>query len=171
MRRKIRWRLIGAEITSRLQESDQLLSLGGRQIPKAAFDMSCLTSMTPDRGFEREGREIVHESSFHPEAPQRDGEKLVSRVLRTSLNDAVAGSHIVQQEIAEGMNDLIAEGVRHHESAAVQHVPAGAVFIDSTWQMLQPMLSKSCWPAWASGVAASATSCAGTFVPRMNCVK
>src|SRR5712691_13281853 len=88
--------------------------------------MSCLTSVTPDRGFERQGRQVVHESSFHPEAPQRDGAKLVGRVLRTSLNDTVAGSHIVQQEIAERMNDLIAEGVRHHENAAVQHRSGGS---------------------------------------------
>ena len=50
-------------------------------------------------------------------------------------------------------------------------VTGGAVVIDSTWQMLQPMDAKRVCPARASAEAARAVSRGGAFVARMNCVK
>src|SRR5947208_15855110 len=50
-------------------------------------------------------------------------------------------------------------------------VPAGAVVIEVTWQMLQPTELKSEAPATASEVAASAVSRGGTLVERMKRVK
>ena len=48
----------------------------------------------------------------------------------------------------------------------LNEVPAGAVVIEVTWQMLQPMLVNSCAPATASDVAASTVSRGGTFNER-----
>src|SRR5690242_3652625 len=50
-------------------------------------------------------------------------------------------------------------------------VPAGAVVIEVTWQMLQPIESKREAPATAFAVAARAVSRGGTLVARMKRVK
>jgi len=52
-------------------------------------------------------------------APQRNRAQLVGRARTAVLYDAVAGADVVEQEVAVGVNDLVAEGGRNRERAAV----------------------------------------------------
>ena len=63
----------------------------------------------------------MHESRLHAQTPQWNGAQLVSSILRSGLYNSVPSIDVVQQKIAEGMNDLTAERVGHHEYAAVEH--------------------------------------------------
>ena len=72
-----------------------------------------------DGAFEREGFEVVHVARMRAEAPERDGAQFVSGVLRGILDDAVAGADVVEEEVAVGMDDPVAERVRHGERSAI----------------------------------------------------
>src|SRR5687767_4904979 len=54
-------------------------------------------------------------------APKRRRADLITSRLSAVLDDAVAGSHVVQQEVAERADALIAERRRYREIAAVDH--------------------------------------------------
>src|ERR1700756_2281500 len=61
----------------------------------------------------------MHVPWVRAESPQRHGTQFVGGILRWILNDAVAGSNVVEQEIAVRMNDLIPQRLGHGESSAV----------------------------------------------------
>src|ERR1700736_2939182 len=42
-------------------------------------------------------------------------------ILRPDLYDAVTGLDVVQQEITEGVNDLVSQSVRYAERSAIDH--------------------------------------------------
>jgi hypothetical protein len=49
----------------------------------------------------------MHVAGFRTQSPERAGAQFVRSVRRAALDDAVAGPHVVQQEIAEGVNDFV----------------------------------------------------------------
>jgi len=55
----------------------------------------------------------------HTQAPKRRRAEFVRGILRPGLDDAVAGLDVMQQKIAVGMDDLVAERRRHGENAAI----------------------------------------------------
>src|SRR3981189_1806614 len=63
----------------------------------------------------------MHQAIASPHAPKRCGAHFVGSVLGTVLDDSIASPEVVQQEIAEGMNDLAPEGIRNSESASIKH--------------------------------------------------
>ena len=63
----------------------------------------------------------MHQAIASPHAPKRCGAHFVGSVLGTVLDDSIASPEVVQQEIAEGMNDLVPEGIRNSESASIEH--------------------------------------------------
>src|SRR6267378_1401239 len=65
----------------------------------------------------------MHQAIASPHAPKRCGAHFVGGILRTVLDNSIARTEVVQQEIAEGMNDLVPEGIRNSESATIQHRP------------------------------------------------
>ena len=67
-----------------------------------------LAMVAKNRAFGREGLQIVHEPRFGAQPPQRRGAQLVGRIGWPSLNDAVTGSDVMEKEVAEGMNLLVA---------------------------------------------------------------
>jgi hypothetical protein len=72
-----------------------------------------LARVAHDRLMVRHGLAVVHHPSPKPYAPERSSAKLVRSGLIgvlgcRALYDAVAGTHVVKQEIAERMNDFIA---------------------------------------------------------------
>jgi hypothetical protein len=74
-----------------------------------------------DRLLEGLRLQVVHEPGFGAHAPKRRRTQFVLCVLRSYLNNAVAGSHIMEQEIAKRMNNLAPQGVRNGEGPAVDH--------------------------------------------------
>src|SRR6266404_5914892 len=62
---------------------------------------------------------VMHKAVSHARAPQRRCPQLGRRFLPTILNDAVSGSDVMQQKVAERMNDLVPERLWHGQSAAV----------------------------------------------------
>lgn len=65
----------------------------------------------------------MHITRSHAEAPKRGRPQLICSVLRGILYDAVTRSHVVQQEVAERMNDFIPQRVGHREGPTVYNRP------------------------------------------------
>lgn len=55
----------------------------------------------------------MHQLCSCPESPQRHGAQLVGGIFAAVLHNAVAGSDIVQQVVAERVDDLVSESFRH----------------------------------------------------------
>lgn len=61
----------------------------------------------------------MHEPSARSQTPEGRRLHFVSRRLPAVLNDAVAGSDVVQEEIAERFDALVAQRLGHLERAAI----------------------------------------------------
>ncbi len=61
----------------------------------------------------------MHVAGFRTQSPERAGAQLVRGVRRAALDDAVAGPHVMQQEIAEGVNDLVSQSLGDSEGPAI----------------------------------------------------
>src|SRR5262245_44518659 len=61
----------------------------------------------------------MHKSVASPNPPKRCGSHLVSRTLSRILNDAITSSNVVQREVAERMDYLIAQSGGHCECSTV----------------------------------------------------
>jgi hypothetical protein len=94
-------------ITHGFEKGDQLLLFGSSQAPESPLDVSCFAAVTEDRIFHRQRCKVMHETSLHPKPPERRRSKLRRSVLWTRLNDPIAGPHIVQEEIAERVDDFV----------------------------------------------------------------
>ena len=62
---------------------------------------------------------IVHYSVTRAATPERSRSQLVPGRLAAVLDDAITRSDIVKQEVAERVNDLVAESCRNDECSAV----------------------------------------------------
>ncbi len=67
----------------------------------------------------------MHETRLHADAPQWRCAQLVHRVLRPGLENPVTSPHIVQEEIAKRMNNLITQGIGHRKHPAIHHRSSG----------------------------------------------
>lgn len=65
----------------------------------------------------------MHVTRSHAEAPKRSRPQFICGVLRGILNDTITRSHVMQQEVAERMNDFIAQGVGHGEGSTIYDRP------------------------------------------------
>jgi hypothetical protein len=65
----------------------------------------------------------MHVTRSHAKAPKRSRPQFICGVLRGILNDTITRSHVMQQEVAERMNDFIAEGVGHDEGSTIYDYP------------------------------------------------
>src|SRR6266446_1580695 len=107
----------------RLQELDDGFLVGHFQFFKLLDDVGSLAAVPRD-GFEkRQGGTVMHQSRTQTNSPQRSGANLVSAalkilfreiaghllkdpvpvVLASGLQDSVAGTHVVHQEISIGV--------------------------------------------------------------------
>ena len=84
-----------------------------------------LASVTFDGVFQGQRLEVVHVARMHAESPQRHGAQFIGGILRRILDDAVAGFDVMEQEVAVGVNDFIAQGFRHGECSAVDNRSCG----------------------------------------------
>jgi len=67
---------------------------------------------------------VVHQPRVGAHAPQRRRAELVRRRLAAILHDAVAGAYIVQQEVAERVDDLVGQSRGHRPPALPVLEPA-----------------------------------------------
>jgi hypothetical protein len=145
--------------------------LGGGKLLKALCHFVCLAAMPADGALQAERFQIVHVAWAHAKAPKRGGAKLVCGVRGTALNDAIARPDIVEQKVAVGMNDLVAQSIRNRESAAIDDRACrnGDEGGEVTSGAAEP--GKQSLPGQSVRFDARAASCGGTSVPRMNCAK
>src|SRR5437667_345225 len=71
--------------------------------------------MAQDRNAKSQGFAVVHEPVARAHTPERSGAHLGGRGLIAVLHDAIPGSNVVQQEVAERVNGLVAESRRNVE--------------------------------------------------------
>src|SRR5947209_20166081 len=105
----------------RLQERDQLVLLRGAERLVIIDYSGGFAAVTQDSFVASEGRIIVHQTVTSPQSPQRSSAQLVGRCLSAVLHNAIARSYIVQQEVAEWVNDLAAQCRRSCERSAIDH--------------------------------------------------
>ena len=87
--------------------------------------------------------------------------------LAAVLHDAVAGAHVVQQEVAERVDGLVADGGAGTVNAPrLITVPAGDGRDVADVAVSAADLVEEREPAWASAVAASAASRGGDLAGR-----
>src|SRR6185436_15521490 len=110
-------------LLQRRQERQQRLLIVHAQVPEAEARRGRFVVVTQDRVGERQRRGVVHEAVVRPQAPQRRRSQFVRG--RGCLHDAVAGADVVQQEVAERVNRLVAERGGHDERPAVDGRPGG----------------------------------------------
>ena len=129
------------------------------------------TAEAGDRAFQSQRSQVVHITRPHAQAPKRPSSKLVGCVLRTGLNDPVAGSDVMQQKITERMDHFVSQCVGNGECAAVHDSSGGSRgdgfhVTDVASDILERLLTCE-----RVRVTAIVRSRGGAFVPRMNCAK
>src|ERR1700730_6088906 len=110
----------GTVITSkRIEKREELLLLCLGQIEEVLRHVRGLALVALDRALQGQRFEVMHKPRPHAQAPKCRRAKFVRGILRPGLDDAVAGLEVMQQKIAVGMDDLVAERRRHGESPAI----------------------------------------------------
>src|SRR5947209_8578040 len=103
----------------RLQESDELVLLRGAQRTIVVDDSRGFATVTQNRIVSGKRKQIMHQPVTRPAAPKRRGAHEVSCSLSTVLDNPISRSHVMQQEVAVGMDDLAPQSCRHGEGAAI----------------------------------------------------
>src|SRR6202008_3525734 len=111
--------------SERGEERDELVLLRVAQGTVVVDDLRGLPGVAEDRLVAREGLPVVHQPVAAARAPQGGGAHLVARGLTAVLHDPVPGTHVVEKEIAERVDHLVAEGGRYGEGALVDDRPRG----------------------------------------------
>ena len=68
----------------------------------------------------------MHVAWVGAESPEGNGAQFVGGVLRGILDDAVAGTDVVEQEVAVGMDDFVAERIGDGERSAIDDRSGGS---------------------------------------------
>src|SRR5579863_4377902 len=106
----------------RVEKVEQILFVARGQIAELLLNISGFVFVTRDRRFQRERFKIVHETGLSPQTPQGSSPQLVGSLIEPGgLDDSIAGSHVVEQEVAEGMNDLVCQRLRYCELSSIDN--------------------------------------------------
>src|SRR5258708_183042 len=116
---------VTATTLQRVQERNQLVLLSGAQCTVVVDHTVGLAVVTQNGIIPRERQKVMHQSKVGTHSPQGRGAHLVGCGLSAVLDNAVPGSHVVQQEVAERVEGLIAQRRRHSELPLVDHGPSG----------------------------------------------
>src|ERR1700732_662862 len=106
-------------VLERLEKADDLLLVNVRQFPELSDDTLGLAFVPLDGILQRQRLEVVHESGAHAQAPKRRRAQLVRCILRPRLYDSITCFDVMQQEVAVGMNDLVAQRLGYDERSAI----------------------------------------------------
>src|SRR6266498_2329683 len=106
----------------RIQKRDEIRLLEGIQLVKAVSrERAADTSVALDRIVEAERQSVMHQLGPRTDAPERSSSHHVPGASAAVLDDAVARPDVVQQEVAERSDYLVADGRRDGERAPVNH--------------------------------------------------
>ena len=78
-----------------------------------------LTAVALDGVFQRQRFEVVHMPRMHAQSPEGHRPQFIGGICGRVLDDAIAGSDVMEQKIAIRVNDLVAEGLRYCERSAI----------------------------------------------------
>lgn len=76
----------------------------------AAFIVVCANGIG-----ERQGAAVMQKAAAQANAPERRRAQFLRGGRAAILDDAVSRAHVVEQEVAVGMNDFVAERVGNNE--------------------------------------------------------
>src|SRR5262245_60341555 len=79
--------------------------------------------MTQDCVVAGEGQSVMHQPRLETQSPEWRGAQLVRRCLSAVLHNSISRTHVMQQEVAVRMDDLVAQGGGHGELPLVNHGP------------------------------------------------
>src|SRR5882672_6694170 len=109
----------------RVQERNQLrLLLRGKNREFVSGDGS-FSFVAEDRLFPSCGSAVMHQTVAGPQTPQWSGSQFVHGVGGAVLDNAISGSDVMQQEIAEGVDHLPTKSIRHSKGSTVDHRAGG----------------------------------------------
>src|SRR5262245_3472391 len=103
-----------------LQECNEIVLAGSAQcIVEVPREGSACTGVALNGLVEGEREAVVHQLGTCPDTPERRRPDHVARGLAPVLNDPIARSDIVQEEIAEWADNLVAESGRNPHGAPI----------------------------------------------------
>src|SRR5215510_16185509 len=106
----------------RIQKRHEVGPLGGVQLVELVpYERPADAGVTLDRIIDSARQPVVHQLGARAEAPQRGSSHHVPRSRAAVLDDTVARPDVVQQEVAERADSLVAESRRDGERATVDH--------------------------------------------------
>src|SRR5262245_13245033 len=106
----------------RQQERDDVRPRGGRQsVEGVSRERATGPRVALDRIVEGGRQPVVHQLGTRADAPERRSAQHVPRACSAVLDDPVARPDVVQQEVAEQADVLIAQSRRDSERALVDH--------------------------------------------------
>src|SRR6201997_2772697 len=105
--------------SKRIEKRDELLLLRLGQIEKAVGDVLGLAFVPLDRVLKGQRLMVMHKTRPRAQSPKGRRAQFVSGILRPSLDDAVAGLDVMQQKVAKGMDDLVAQRRWYREGPAI----------------------------------------------------
>ena len=107
--------------SKRIEKRDELLLLRLDQFEKAIGDALSLALVPLDRVLKGQRLMVMHKTRPHAQSPKGRRAEFVCGILRPGLDDAVAGLDVMQQKVAKGMDDLVAERRWYREGPAIDH--------------------------------------------------
>src|SRR5262247_4748003 len=106
----------------RIQKRHEVCPLGGVQLVElVSYERAADAGVTLYRIVDSARQPVVHQLGARAEAPQRRSSHHVPRSRAAVLDDPVARPDVVQQEVAERADSLVAESRRDGERALVDH--------------------------------------------------
>src|SRR5262249_37306754 len=106
----------------RIQKRHEVGPLGGVQLVElVSYERPADAGVTLDCIVDSTRQPVVHQLWARAEAPQRRSSHHVPRAFAAILGDPVARPDVVQQEVAERADSLVAESRRDGERATVDH--------------------------------------------------
>src|SRR5262245_57217570 len=110
----------------RIQKRDDIRPLGGGQrVEVVSRERATDTRVALDRIVEAERQSVMHQLGPCTDAPERRSSHHVPGASAAVLDNAVASSDVVQQEVAERANCPVAKGRRDDERAPVNRRARG----------------------------------------------
>src|SRR5215510_1077578 len=106
----------------RIQKRHEVCPLGGVQLVElVSYERPADAGVTLDRIVDSSRQSVMYQLGTRAEAPQRRSSHHVPRACAAVLDDPVACPDVVQQEVAERADSLVAESRRDGERATVDH--------------------------------------------------
>src|SRR5713226_5382611 len=99
------------------QEGDELILLRGAQTVEVVRHGLSFVAVTLNGVKESDSTAVVQQLRARTHPPKRRRAHFMGCFLAAGLHDAVPSADVMKQEVAVGMNDLVAEGIGHDEGA------------------------------------------------------